>query len=88
LINHTTDAQRGLIVEWLSVPYNFALITGSAAQNSKVQSGKKLTKTAAYNDLADYVNKKSKVGYVIYFRTLLQEVPKARHDNQYFWVSL
>jgi hypothetical protein len=46
------------IVEWLEIPKNFKLITGSATSSlNGVVAGAKVKKTYAYDDIADYVNK-------------------------------
>lgn len=56
---HTTDAQRLTIIAWLQVPYNFRLITGSAAIGQAVIQGQPLKKTDAYKHLSEYVSQKS-----------------------------
>jgi hypothetical protein len=60
---HTNNAQRLLIINWLQIKENFALITGSAAQGQKLVAGKKLKKTDAYKDLAKYVSDGSKIAW-------------------------
>ena len=47
-IPHTSNAQRLAIVDWLEIPANFRLITGSAGINTAVVAGKKLKKSDAY----------------------------------------
>ena len=47
-IPHTSNAQRLAIVDWLEIPANFRLITGSAGMNTAVVAGKKLKKSDAY----------------------------------------
>ncbi len=57
----TTWAQTAAIVEWLEAEggRNFKFITGQlASEASEVVAGRKLTKQAAYGELADYVNEK------------------------------
>lgn len=54
----TSYAVRETIVHWLQVQENFLLITGAAAFNSAVVSGKKLKKKDAYEKLAKHVNEK------------------------------
>jgi hypothetical protein len=44
------------IVTWLEKESNFNLITGKAPQNRNVVAGKKLKKSDAYTDLANYIN--------------------------------
>jgi hypothetical protein len=51
-------AQKMAIVEWLEIPENFKLITGSIAFNSTVVAGKKTKKLDGYKSLGDYVNEK------------------------------
>lgn len=62
-VPHTTRVQRCLIVEWLELPANFKLITGSAAINSKVTAGVKLKRTDAYKALAETVSKGSGIAW-------------------------
>lgn len=59
--SHTNDAQRLLILNWLQVKENFALITGSAAQGQRVLTGKKLKKQDAYKQLAAHVSAGSNI---------------------------
>jgi hypothetical protein len=57
----TTWAQTAAIVDWLEAEggRNFKFITGQlASEASGAVAGRKLTKQAAYGNLADYVNEK------------------------------
>ena len=57
----TTWAQTAAMVDWLEAEggRNFKFITGQLASEAPgVVAGRKLTKHAAYGDLADYVNEK------------------------------
>jgi hypothetical protein len=47
------------MLDWLKTGSNFKWITGSLASENPVQSGKALTKVAAFKSLADDVNKKT-----------------------------
>jgi hypothetical protein len=53
----TTNAQRNLILQWLEIPANFALVTGDATKNmSTVIAGAKLSKNAGYKMLSIFIN--------------------------------
>jgi hypothetical protein len=55
----TTWFQREAMLQWLEVEANFKLMTGEATHGMKlVVAGAKVTKSAAYQDLAHYVNQK------------------------------
>ena len=55
----TSWNQKQAILSWLEVPTNFKLITGGLQQEMKsVVAGQQLTKTAAYQQLAESVNQK------------------------------
>lgn len=56
---HTTPGQRLLVIEWLKVPENFALITGGANVGKAVVAGTKLKKVDAYASLAKFISEKS-----------------------------
>lgn len=73
-VPHTTRAQRAIIVEWLEVPANFKLITGSTAINARVVSGVKLKRSDAYKKLADAVTKGSNI-------TWTQDHAKNRYES-------
>jgi hypothetical protein len=62
-IPHTTDSQRLSMIHWLEVPSNFALITGNAAANQSVVSGKRLRKKDAYQMLAEVITKESGISW-------------------------
>ncbi|KAJ2993844.1 hypothetical protein HDV02_002049 [Globomyces sp. JEL0801] len=53
---HTNNEQRLLIINWLKVKENFAMITKSA-----IQGEKKFRKIDAYKELAKYVSEGSKI---------------------------
>ncbi|KAJ3258273.1 hypothetical protein HK103_003754 [Boothiomyces macroporosus] len=54
----SSDAVRETIIQWLQVPENFQLITGSIGFHSALISGQKLKKKDAYVKLAQFVNQK------------------------------
>jgi hypothetical protein len=56
---HTTPGQRLLIIQWLKIPANFALITGGASVGKAVVAGTKLKKKDAYVSLAKYITENS-----------------------------
>ena len=51
----TTYAVVCMMLSWLEIPTNFALITGDAAKGPVV-AGKQLKKTDGHQSLADYIN--------------------------------
>ena len=53
---HTNMHEILAMVSFIENPDKFALIEGKAAKNKPVISGQKLTKSAGYQDLANYVN--------------------------------
>lgn len=57
---NTSWGQFAAMVEWLEVKTNFNLIVGAATSTMKTGTvaGAKLTKTAGYDDLAEFVNQK------------------------------
>jgi hypothetical protein len=60
---HTTNSQRLSIIQLLRNESNFRLITGAAAQNAQVVSGKKLKKVDACRSLANFVTHESNISW-------------------------
>ena len=61
LTSHTTPAQYLAMVEWLRIPENYKLITGSAAQGKADFAGQKLKKKDAHVALAKFIYERFKV---------------------------
>ena len=56
----TSWLQQTAMIDWLSIPRNFKLITGGKQADLKgVVAGAKLKKSDAYGELAENVNQKS-----------------------------
>ncbi|KAH9121232.1 hypothetical protein AeMF1_006948 [Aphanomyces euteiches] len=48
-----------LMIDFLSDPNNFSIVTGSAAKGRPMRSGQRLTKTHGFQLMADFVNTKN-----------------------------
>ncbi|KAI8826482.1 hypothetical protein BJ741DRAFT_654419 [Chytriomyces cf. hyalinus JEL632] len=59
----TTHAQYKEIIEWLTVPENFALINGGAGHGKSMVSGVKMKVVDGYRVLADHMNKKFRTSW-------------------------
>ena len=58
VFNKTTLSQRGLIIQWLSIPENFNLINRKTGNGEKIPGTKKRKKIDGFQSIADYVNEK------------------------------
>jgi hypothetical protein len=87
----TSWYQSIAMIEWLEIPANFRLITGAAQKDvGRHLAGAKLTKTAAYADLATYVNQKCGTNWTkdqagARFKAMLKNYKTTR--TKYFDVS-
>lgn len=62
-LGHTTKAMKKTMIEWIEIPKNFSLLTGSATVGKTLVAGQKLRKTDGYALLATAVNAEHNVGW-------------------------
>ena len=76
----TTWSQINAVLEFLEIPSNFRLITGSSSPTAVV-AGSKVRKADAYKDLGNWVN--SKLGYTNPPHEWDAKKAKARYESLY-----